>query len=225
MPQVSLPAILSYAFVATAPFGAFAVPVEVPYNSITPSVVENFDSYPIGPLSREPVFRPIPIPPPYVQFKGFSIGPSGDTGLLGWVSPTIQSFCASQCLYDPREVVYPHTLTVDSGVASIGLSLWNTYISALATDFLIEVVGNSGVLSFRRSMARTEWLGFSDPSGLQSITFTNFGSSIGSQGGVITNYGFDDVITSSAVPEPSSYLLMSTALLAACVGLFIRRVK
>jgi hypothetical protein len=94
-----------------------------------------------------------------------------------------------------------------------GTTLWavTDFVAVFQSDtFEITVTGNSG--SFVMDLAPATFFGFSDPTGLISISFENLGSFGG--GG---NYALDDIVTAQGpapapVPEPTSLSLLGFAL-------------
>jgi len=92
-------------------------------------------------------------------------------------------------------------------------------------SFTVTLVTGDGTQSFTQlGSAFSGFFGFSDTSGIQSVSFLNNGSS-----GGFSNYSFDNVstftgtITSSAVPEPASWAMMIAGFGA--VGGALRRTR
>jgi hypothetical protein len=91
-----------------------------------------------------------------------------------------------------------------------GTTLWAvTDFFALKPDnaFRITVTGNSGSSVFDRSTAA--FYGFSDPTGLISISFQNLFIPPG-----FSNFSFDDIVTAgpAPIPEPASLTLLGLGL-------------
>ena len=92
-----------------------------------------------------------------------------------------------------------------------GTTLWAvTDVGAPVTGntFRITVTGNSGSSVF--DVSQVPFYGFSDPTGLISISFQNLGIPTGGFG----NYSLDDIVTAgpTPIPEPASLTLLGLGL-------------
>jgi hypothetical protein len=89
-----------------------------------------------------------------------------------------------------------------------------TDIDAIEPDntFRITVTGYSGSSVFDLSAA-TPFYGFSDPTGLISISFQNLGTAV-PDGHNFGTFGLDDIVTagSAPIPEPASLTLLGVGL-------------
>ncbi|MDJ0939452.1 MAG: PEP-CTERM sorting domain-containing protein [Woeseiaceae bacterium] len=155
------------------------------------------------------------------DFEGFSTGLYASpftfsNGQMSSVSPLItasSTFCdTGQCLLDST-AQGTEEARVFSGFAA-DTDYWATDLRFVSPADLFDVVvtGNSGVLNLNGvslvTMANLGFVGFYDPLGLLSISFTN----LGTQGG-LGNYSFDNIQTASEVPEPATILLLGAGLM------------
>jgi hypothetical protein len=186
---------------AVLAIAANAEPRQVAYDSIHPTSIESFESYPTGPAASS-------------TFAGFSI--SFGESALPWVYSGY--YCSSKCLVENHLIEpTPRTLTTFTpGTTQVGLavdSFWRLGFPPPRSDppdtFLVRVVGNSGTLEFNVALTDKEWFAFEDRAGLIEVSFVNNGHEGGSW-----NYSFDDVVTSAPVPEPGSAFLIASGLLA-----------
>ena len=203
--------IVAYALSMTA---AQAAPVAYDYYGIQQDTLETFESYPTN-------------VPGYNSFEGFSVDFSG--GSSNTPSISYGHYCPTHCLIEKEEGEGSRTLLgFSSATKYVGFLLdtfWdNGYPSPredLPDTFELIVLGNSGEYRTRLTPRAPQHLGYSDVSGLLSISVVNLGSRRGGW-----NYAFDDVVTSSgvaSVPLPASAWLLGVAL--AGIGAASRRRK
>jgi hypothetical protein len=174
---------------------ASAIPMELTRAQFTaatvglPAVIETFEEFTAG-------LQPSPL--------------ALDNGTYTAPSPFILGgppFCpnASKCIIDPLDLTGSRSFSA----FPVNTDFWATDFSAVTpTDpFQVTVTGNSGTVVFTHQIA-DGFSGFSDPTGLTSVTFMNLGTLSG--GGISHgNYAFDNVTTAAqAVPEPASSLAL-----------------
>jgi hypothetical protein len=164
------------------------------------------------------------LPQTVVDFESFALGahPSPLTLANGtytspvpFVSDTalICGTAGDRCLIDNTSNF--HFPRVFSGLPA-GTTFWAATdfysISPVDDDiFRVTVVGNSGVSLFTHKLA-DGFVGYTDPTGLLTVTFEIVGEGIPGSG--FFNYGLDDITTAPAViAEPLSVLLIGTGLL------------
>ncbi len=171
----------------SSPAAVVAAPVMVGYDTLTPVTLETFEGHSTGMLSSP------------AAFSGFSYH-SPEPVIAG-----ISVFCGSaddRCLIDNWS---EEQRTLDgfwTGTTGVGLKL-----HAFNTDdvFRVTVEGGSGSAIFEVNGPGA--LAFADAQGIFSLVFQNLGRSPVD----ISNYSFDDVITSGGVapiPLPPAALLL-----------------
>lgn len=194
-------------------WGAAAAPVQITQGQFASqsvslvTKVENFESYPqntVTVLGNSAVLA-----------NGTFTGNSAVVNSLYHPG----GFCETACLTTGGA---PFDLRTFSVLPADTL-LWGAIVDTvfefeLTTLIHVEALGNSGLLAFDIGWPNLQFIGFSDPSGLISVSFQQ----INVQGNDNYNYSFDDVTTASLrehnrVPEPSSILLVMLALFAAMV--------
>jgi hypothetical protein len=169
----------------------------------SPTIVETFESFSVG-TQPEPFvfangsFSITGVPVPDIFGGTGNCGSTGKCLGVGSNSDAARDFSAF-----PAATVYWST----------DIFFWGTTTDTLRAT----VVGASGTSVFDYAAATPQFVGFGDPLGLISVSFTNMGPT------VYLNYTFDNVTTaaSSPVPEPvSSLVLLGMGLAAVGVQRF-----
>ena len=123
---------------------------------------------------------------------------------------------ATKCLITStlQGVLAPRTFSA----LPTGTQFWGTDLKLVrpANLFDVTVIGNSGVLNLL-GISLGSFIGFSDTTGLISLSFKNTSSGTG-----LGNYSFDNVRTAALdVPEPSTLAIFAFGL--AGLGFMMRR--
>ncbi|WP_146213226.1 hypothetical protein [Plasticicumulans acidivorans] len=191
---------------------ANAAPVLIAYDSIDPTSIETFESYPSGPTD-------------ITTFNGFSFIPSIPYGIAGicrgYYCPSA-ALIASIEVFEPPSPVVRQLTGFAPGTTQVGLlvdSFWrlaHLYSPAAGFKpdaFIITVIGNSGTSDFALTLTEKTWFAFEDQTGLLEISFANYGSHTNDYQYSMWNYLFDDIITFSPIPEPPSAFLVASGLI------------
>jgi hypothetical protein len=172
-----------------------ATPIVIDYEAIDPLTSEDFEAYPTGNYSG--------------PFDGFSIlFGVGSTGSRPGIAND-GTYCITNCLVDRNRVTGKRRLfDFAAGTTAVGFLLDTSYDNAfdppqgVPSLLRISVIGNSGELAYGIRPTEPLWLGFYDPTGLESITVANWGATDpeNPQHRTFWQYVFDDVITGRAAP-------------------------
>lgn len=190
------------------------------------SRTETFESFPLTTYLNEPPFSLIN------TFNSATIA-NGTVSVQSSGYSTLTVFPATS-YYLPntpdKKVLVPRGLFNDVTTTFSDLPIGTTHwavdglIGADAplyhfATFDFTVVGNSGVLQFRINVGPyagleprlPEFLGFYDPSGITSVSFTQMLSTdwVGNEPPVMVPFLFDDIVSAAprVVPEPNSLIL------------------
>ena len=174
---------------------ATAAPVLIDYASIAPDTVEDFEAFP-SPSAFGAT----------AGFDGFAVTASGGATQDLRIPTSLGLFCGAptdNCLINADVF----GLRLFDGFLPDTTAFGVEIFKINPADVLrVRVTGNSGVATFESNFAGP--VGFSDPTGLISVSFENLGAppSIAP-----SNYSFDDVITVASVapiPLPSALPLL-----------------